>query len=579
MRRWSIEQKILAGFSLTLGVLAVVGASLYTTTVALIDTAQAAVRAQQALLTLESVYSLLAQAESRQRAYLLLGGDVDAQARQDAVTGLATLQAALDELVADDPAARHLPALKQRVAARMAALDAVFRARQDGLQAAQRQLAASPGRAEMQQVSQQVSVMQDELRTRLAQRQQAAQRNAERTLATLALLLVLVAGALWALYARIRRESAERRGGEERLRAVVETAGEGIVTIDSAGLVQSFNPAAERLFGYRAAEVVGRNVNLLMPEPHHSAHDGYLRRYLATGERHIIGTGAEVVGRRQDGRALPLGLAISEMRVGGQRLFTGILHDLTERHRAEQRQAELIQDLQTANDELKSFAYVVSHDLKAPLRGVSSLADWLLSDYADKLDDQGREFLALMKGRVSRMDALIDGILEYSRIGRVQQTRVEVDLNELLADVLQLLAPPPEVTVSVDGRLPTVVGERVRLQQVFQNLIGNAIRHRERPTLRVQVRCADAGSDWQFSVVDDGPGIEPRHHERVFQLFQVLTPRDKKEGTGVGLALVKKIVELHGGRVWLDSHPGEGAAFHFTLPKSAPISGTGGPAS
>jgi two-component system sensor kinase FixL len=493
-------------------------------------------------------------------------------ARQAAVQRMQSLLEELSGHVSDDDTVRaRLPALRQHLQSRMALLDAVLNARRrDGLEAAVRQLATSPGHEEMRQVQELVTEMEADLGQRLTQRQATAQTAATRALALLGVLLVLVATALLALYARIRRDARERRDSEERLRAVVETAGEGILTIDSAGRVGSFNPAAERLFGYRADEVLGRNVNILMPEPHRGAHDGYLQRYLASGVPHVIGTGAQVTGLRRDGTPVPLHLAVTEMRLGTQRLFTGILHDLTDQRAAQQRQDELIQDLRNVNEELRSFAYVVSHDLKAPLRGIGSLADWLVSDYTDKLDDQGREYLTLMKGRVTRMDALIDGILEYSRVGRVQQPPVEVDLNALVADVLQMLAPPPQMVVRVEAALPTVVGERVRLQQVFQNLISNAIRHRDKPEGHVQVSCRDAGDDWQFSIADDGPGIEPRHHERIFQLFQVLTPRDRKESTGVGLALVKKIVETHGGRVWVESRPGQGSTFHFTLPKQRP---------
>jgi PAS domain S-box-containing protein len=350
----------------------------------------------------------------------------------------------------------------------------------------------------------------------------------------------------------------------------VETAVDGIITIDTSGRIESFNPAAARLFGYPADEVIGRNVSLLMPDPDRSRHDGYLRHYLDGGEPHVIGVGREVTAQHKDGSRIPIGLAVSEMHLGTRRLFTGILHDLTVRKRAEARQAELFDDLQAVNEELRNFAYVVSHDLKAPLRGIGSLADWLLSDYADKVDDQGREYLTLMKNRASRMDALIDGILEYSRVGRINETHVAVDLNALVAEVVQMLAPPPEVTVTVEGPLPTVVGERTRLQQVFQNLISNAIKHRDKPEGRIRIACTDAADAWKLSVADNGPGIEARHHERIFQLFQVLTPRDQKESTGVGLALVKKIVELYGGRVWLESRPGEGSTFFFTLPKSGP---------
>jgi PAS domain S-box-containing protein len=572
MRQWPVESQVLAGFSLALVVLAIVGAGLYRTTVHFIDTSEAVARSQKALTALEGIYSLMNQVETRQRIYLLLGIEADLAPRDEAVARMQARVAELAQLIADDPSVQaHLPELEKRIAVRLAMLDTVLEARRTrGFEGGQWQLAASPGREEMRRLHELVVLMQTELSERLEQRQQDAGEGARRTLAMLGLLLLLAAGALIALYTRIRHETRERRDSEQRLRAVVDTAVDGIITIDASGRVESFNPGAERLFGYPAAEVLGRNVSILMPEPDRSRHDGYLRRYLETGETHVIGVGREVTGQRKDGSRIALSLAVSEMRLGARRLFTGILHDLTERKRAERRQVRLIHELHSANEELMNFAYVVSHDLKAPLRGVGSLADWLVSDYADKLDDQGREYLALMKGRVSRMDALIDGILEYSRVGRVNETRAPVDLNTLVADIIHLLAPPPEVEITVDGLLPTVIGERTRLQQVFQNLISNAIKHLDKPQGRIRVACADSGDAWQVSVADNGPGIEARHHERIFQLFQVLTARDQKESTGVGLALVRKIVELYGGRVWLESRPGEGSTFFFTLPKSGP---------
>lgn len=576
-KRWTVERQVLAGFALAIVVLAIVGAGLYRATLGFISTSAAVNRSEQALTALEGIYSLLNEAESRQRVYLLLGDETELVPRHAAVARAHALVTELDALLVDVPALRaRLPELQRRVELRLSLLDAVLEARRSGgFEAGQRQLAASPGRLEMDALHTLIVQMQDEVRSHRGARQQTAQQGARRTLAMLGLLFLLAVGALTALYARIRREAQERRESEERLDAVVETASEGIITIDDAGRIESFNPAAERLFGYTAAEVAGRNVSMLMPEPDRSRHDGYLRRYLDGGEAHIIGFGREVMAQRRDGSPLPIGLAVSEMRLGPRRLFTGIVHDLTERRRAEARQAELIDDLQAANEELRNFAYVVSHDLKAPLRGIGSLADWLASDYADKLDAQGHEYLALMKNRASRMDALIDGILEYSRVGRVKETQVAVDLNALVADTVQMLAPPPEVSVIVEGTLPTVLGERTRLQQLFQNLVSNAIKHRDKPEGRIVIASADAGDFWQLSVADNGPGIDPRHHERVFQLFQVLTPRDQKESTGVGLALVKKIVELYGGRVWIDSRSGEGSTFFFTLPKAAPATREG----
>lgn len=242
------------------------------------------------------------------------------------------------------------------------------------------------------------------------------------------------------------------------------------------------------------------------------------------------------------------------------------IEDITERKKLELEQAHLIHELQSANDELKSFAYVVSHDLKAPLRAISSLADWLAADQKDRLDAEGQEHLRLLIQRVRRMDALIDGVLQFSRIGRVHETVTEVDLNHLLRDVIDSLAPSVHIKLTVQEGLPTIRAERTRLQQLFQNLLSNAIRFMDKPEGRIHIACEAAGEMWKFSVTDNGPGIADRHFERIFQLFQTLNPRDRLESTGVGLTIVKKIVEMHGGQVWVESAVGQGSTFFFTLP-------------
>ena len=366
-----------------------------------------------------------------------------------------------------------------------------------------------------------------------------------------------------------RRKQAEEALAEQstRLAAIVATAVDAIITIDERGSIDSFNPAAARLFGYTPDEVVGKNVALLMPAPFREEHDGYLQRYLATGEQRIIGIGREVVAQRKDGSTFPIDLAVSEMRVGKRRLFTGLVHDITLRKQAETQQARLIHELESANEELKNFAYVVSHDLKAPLRAIGSLADWINADQSEKLDAEGKEHLRLLMQRVRRMDGLIDGILQYSRVGRVRETVVEMNLNDIVGEAIAMLAPPPHIRIDVAPGLPLIRAERTRILQLFQNLLSNAIKYLDKPTGLIAVGCVEHDTDWEFSVADNGPGIEPRHFKRIFQLFQTLAPKDRVESTGVGLALVKKIVEMYGGRVWLESQPGVGSTFYFTLPK------------
>ena len=269
-------------------------------------------------------------------------------------------------------------------------------------------------------------------------------------------------------------------------------------------------------------------------------------------------------------------LAIADARLyrdlkGPSRAYLGFAEDLQDaldaRKRAEEKQAQLLKQVEAANQELADFAYVVSHDLKAPLRAIDSLAKWLAADYQDKFDDEGRKQLNLLLGRVKRMHDLIDGILQYSRAGRIREEAVEVDLAELVPALIDLLSPPPHIRVTVETPLPAVVIEPTRISQVLQNLLSNAIKYMDKPQGLIRVGCTEDGGFWKFYVRDNGPGIDEKDRERAFQLFQTLKPRDQADSTGVGLAVVKKAVEMYGGRVWIESKLGEGSTFHFTLPQ------------
>ena len=231
-------------------------------------------------------------------------------------------------------------------------------------------------------------------------------------------------------------------------------------------------------------------------------------------------------------------------------------------------QTRLNQELEIANQDLKDFAHVVSHDLKAPLRGISSLAIFLNADYADKLDAAGRENLQLLQNRVKRLHDLIDGILHYSRMARLQEEKRPVDVKRLVTQVVEMLAPPPHIRIHI-GLMPKVEAEPTRLQQIFQNLISNSIKFMDKPEGLIKVESQEDDKHWRFSVSDNGPGIDEKYHAKIFQLFQTLAPRDELETAGVGLSVVKKAVEASGGRVWVESTPSRGSTFHFTIPKAA----------
>jgi len=271
-------------------------------------------------------------------------------------------------------------------------------------------------------------------------------------------------------------------------------------------------------------------------------------------------------------QAVELEAQTEELRVAAETLYQkndelqGALSDARVAREAAERAATAATE---AYRELDQFAYVASHDLKAPLRGIANLAQWIQDDTAERLGAESIEHMRLLQGRVHRMEALIDGILAYSRAGRVLKSPEAVDTGTLVREVIELLAPPSGVTIQVPPQMPTLNAERVPLQQVFLNLIGNAVKYTraERPDPVIRIDWRDAGNAFEFSVSDNGPGIEPEYHERIWGIFQTLAPRDKVEGTGIGLAVVRKIVETRDGFVSLESSPGQGAIFRFIWPK------------
>jgi signal transduction histidine kinase len=248
----------------------------------------------------------------------------------------------------------------------------------------------------------------------------------------------------------------------------------------------------------------------------------------------------------------------------------------TARHVAENKAEELARltrELERRNRELDQFAYVASHDLKAPLRGIGNLSGWLEEDLGDQLDDKCRKHLELLRGRVNRMEALIDALLAYSRAGRKQAQPEAVDVRGLLDEIIDLLAPGEGVDVAIVSVMPTFVTTRILLQQVFHNLIDNALKHGRAQSCRIEVGASDAGEFYEFWVKDEGPGIAARYQGKIWEIFQTLRARDKVEGTGIGLALVKKIIEQQGGVVGVDSAPDKGARFYFLWPKHVEVRG------
>jgi two-component system sensor kinase FixL len=377
-------------------------------------------------------------------------------------------------------------------------------------------------------------------------------------------------GAVVAFADITQRIAAQRaiKESEGRKAAVLRSTLDSIITMDGDGKVVEFNPAAERAFGYSRAEAVGKPLaELIIPPRFRDAHHAGLARYSSTGEAHVLGQRLELPALRKDGSEFQAELTITKSDIEGDQTFTGVLRDITQRKQQESEREQLIKALARSNQELDQFAYVASHDLKAPLRGIANLSQWIEEDLGDALKGENKSQMELLRGRVHRMEALIDGILQYSRAGRMKAKPEPIDTGALVHDALELMAPPKDTEITVAPNMPTITAEKVPLQQVFMNLLGNAIKHAGTERPRISVAWEDAGPFFEFTVRDNGQGIAPQYHERIFGIFQTLEARDKVEGTGIGLSVVQKIVDAKGGRVWVESDVGKGAKFKFLWPK------------
>lgn len=355
---------------------------------------------------------------------------------------------------------------------------------------------------------------------------------------------------------------------------LLDTVLDGLITIDQKGHIQAFNQSAERIFGYRAAEVRGKNVNVLMPAPYHDEHDQYLRNYQGTGEKKVIGIGREVKARRKDGTVFPIELGVNELIEGEKVTYVGTIRDISERHAAEKEIQNYISALKVSNEELDQFAYIASHDLKEPLRGLSNNAMFLEEDYQEQLDDAGRKRLARMRFLCTRMEGLVSSLLYYSRLGRQELAVERKQLADIIRDVTDITLPEDlsDVELVLHTPLPDVYCDVPRTTELFRNLISNALKYNQSPTKRIEIG-ADTlrnpvtdNMDEVFFVKDNGIGIDGRFFDDIFKIFKRLNEEDDNvRGTGVGLTYVKKIVERHKGHIWVESAPGQGSTFFFTF--------------
>ena len=369
--------------------------------------------------------------------------------------------------------------------------------------------------------------------------------------------------AFQSLFEKLKKSRHAETKALVQLQSIVDNTVEGLITINQMGIVESYNKACEEMFGYDAKEVVGQNIKVLMPDPYRTEHDGYLRKYHDTKNKKIIGTIREVQGMKKDGTIFPIDLSVSEVTVEGQTLYSGIVRDISERKKAEE-------EIMRSNAELERFAYIASHDLQEPLRMVSSFTNLLNEEYNDRFDKQAEEYMTFIMDASHRMQNLIGDLLEYSRIGYEDAGFTDVDAlshTNLAISNLQEIIGETGAQISVSD-LPTIHANPIRFSRLMQNLIGNAIKYRDKSrTPIISVEAKDNKNEWIFSVQDNGIGMKEEYLEKIFVIFKRLHGKNEYSGTGIGLAVCKKIVESFHGRIWAESNSGSGSVFYFTIPK------------
>ena len=387
----------------------------------------------------------------------------------------------------------------------------------------------------------------------------------------LMLNISLESAVLWVtafLVLRYRASSRSLEDREQRLRALVSTAVDGVMIIDANGTVQEYNPACGRLFGYQEDEVVGRNVKMLMPSPYQEEHDEYLSRYRTTGNKRIIGIGREVEGRRKDGTTFPMELSVGEARPGGQQVFVGIIRDITARKSAEQSLRVAKEQAESASHAKSQFLANMSHEIRTPMNAVLGYTQLIETD--PDMPDKYRRPLKAIHSAGNHLISLIDDILDLSKIeaGAMELDTRDFDLGDLTEDISGMFAMRCEQK-GLTWREDVHIGERAvraddrKLRQILINLLGNSVKFTDQGLISLKVE--QSGQRYTFSVEDTGPGITEEAQKRIFEPFQQAEEGEAKGGTGLGLAITMRHIELMGGSLSLESAPGEGSCFRFEM--------------
>jgi len=361
------------------------------------------------------------------------------------------------------------------------------------------------------------------------------------------------------------KEITKRKNAEMSFKQIIETQPTPLVIIDMTGIITYLNQDAEKLFGYQSQELINKPIEMLVPSHMKEKHVAYRSHYCSSPIKREM-SNSDFCAVRKDGEEITVTITLNPIDTPeGLRILASI-YDLRGLKKAEQKLKRYTNDLERSNSDLDQFAYVASHDLKAPLRGLDQLSCWIREDIDDK--ETLIEHSQLMQNRIHRMERLLDDLLAYARIGRIEEKFKEIDTKTLLQDIFTMCSPPENFSLILSDNLPTLLTLSTPLAQIFRNLLSNAIKHHDRPNGKVKVTYTENDQFHIFAVTDDGPGIPAELHKKAFGIFQTLKPRDVVEGSGMGLAVIEKIINTYQGSIELTSDTGQGACFTLRWPKN-----------